>query len=51
MLIDFLDEFEENIKSHTVHQKIVSTEMREKLNYDRNVRPLIIRRDMDFSEN
>ena len=39
------------MKSHTVQQNLLSTEMRAKINYDRNVRPLIIQQDMDFSSN
>ena len=33
-LVDFLDEFGENMKSHTVQRNLVSTEMRTKRNYD-----------------
>ena len=50
-LIDFLDEFENESEKHGYHRNIVSTERRAQIDYERNVRPLVVRRDIDFSEN
>ena len=50
-LIDFLNEFEIESQKHAYHRNIVSTEQRAQLEYERNVRPLIVRRDIDYSEN
>ena len=50
-LIDFLDEFEAMSEKHSYHRNLVSTERLAQVNYDRNVRPLIVKRDIDFSEN
>ena len=50
-LVDFLDEFEAQSAKHAEHQNIVSTEHRAQINYDRNVRPRIVKRDIDFSKN
>ena len=50
-LVDFLDEFETQSEKHAYHRNLVSTERRAQIDYDQNVRPLIIRRDIDFSEN
>ena len=50
-LVDFLDEFECQSAKHAEHRNIVSTERKAQINYDRNVRPLIVKRDIDFSEN
>ena len=50
-LVDFLDEFETESEKHAYHRNLVSVERRAQIDYDRNVRPLIVRRDIDFSEN
>jgi len=50
-LIDFLDEFEASSEKHAAHCTIVSTERLAQVRYDQNVRPLIVERDIDFSEN
>ena len=50
-LVDFLDTFEAMTEKHAVHRNLVATERKAQLNYDRNVRPLIMKRDIDFSEN
>ena len=50
-LVDFLDTFEAMSEKHAVHCNLVATEQKSQLNYERNVRPLITKRDIDFSEN
>ena len=50
-LVDFLDAFELESEKHAYHRNLVSTQRRAKIEYDRNVRPLIVRRDIDYSEN
>ena len=50
-LIDFLNEFERESEKHAFHRNLVSAERRAQMEYEKNVRPLIVRRDMDFSEN
>ena len=50
-LIDFLDEFERLTEKHAFHRNLVSTEHKASINYEQNSRPLMIKRDMDFSEN
>jgi hypothetical protein len=50
-LVDFLDEFETESEKHAYHRNLISVERRAQIDYDRNVRPLIVRRDIDFSEN
>ena len=46
-LVDFLDEFEAQNAKHAEHQNIVSTEYMTQINYDRNVRPRVVKRDID----
>ena len=50
-LVEFLNEFENESEKHAYHRNIVSTELRAQIEYERNVRLLVVRRDMDFSEN
>ena len=50
-LVDFLDEFENQSEKHAYHRNLVSAERRAQILYERNVRPLIVKRDIDFSEN
>ena len=50
-LVDFLDEFERESKKHTYHRNLVSAEQRVQMEYKRNVRPLIVKRDIGFTEN
>ena len=50
-LVDFLDEFERLSETHTLHRHLVSTKRKASISYDKNVRPLIVKRDIDFSEN
>ena len=50
-LVDFLDAFQLESEKHAYHRNLVSTERRAQIEYDRNVRPLIVRRDIDYSEN
>ena len=50
-LIDFLNEFEMKTEKDAIHRILVSTERQAQVNYDRNVCPLILKRDTDFSEN
>jgi len=50
-LVDFLDEFEAQSERHAYHRNIVSAEHRAQIQYNRNVRCFVARRDIDFSEN
>ncbi|KAL7550152.1 hypothetical protein ACHAWF_013398 [Thalassiosira exigua] len=50
-LIDFLDEFESRSEKHAKHRNLVATERRAQIGWERNVRPLVVKRDIDFSEN
>jgi hypothetical protein len=50
-IIDYLDHFETMISSHILHRNLVSLEHRSKKEYERNLRPWTIQRDIDFSEN
>ena len=50
-LVDFLNEFERLSEKHALHRHLASTERMASISYDKNVRPLIIKRDIDFSEN
>jgi len=50
-LIEFLDTYEETSEKHTHHHNLVSTERMASIEYDRNVRPLMITRNQDFAEN
>ena len=50
-LVDFLDAFEAASEKHAYHRNLVSTERLAQVTYDKNVRPLIVKRDIDFSEN
>ena len=38
-------------EKHALHRHLVSTERKASISYDKNVRPLIVKRDIDFSEN
>jgi len=49
--VDFLDEFKTQSEKHAYHCNLVSTERCAQIDYNQNVRPLIVRRDIDFSEN
>jgi len=50
-LVDFLDEFETQSERHASHRNIVSAEHRAQIQYHRNVRCFVVRRDIDYSEN
>jgi len=50
-LVDFLDEFEASSEKHAAHRNLVSTERLAQVRYDQNVRPFIVKNDIDFSEN
>ena len=50
-LVDFLDEFEAQSERHAYHRNIVSAEHRAQIQYNRNIRCFVVRRDIDFSEN
>ena len=47
-LIDSLNESERESENHAFHRNLVSAERRAQMEYEKNVRPLIVRRDMDF---
>eukprot|EP00984_Skeletonema_dohrnii_P017124 scaffold7728_cov75-Skeletonema_dohrnii-CCMP3373.AAC.2 len=50
-LIDFLDTFQEMNKKHVYHRNLVAVERRAQLNHERNIRPGILDRKIDYSEN
>jgi hypothetical protein len=50
-IIDYLDHFETMISSHILYRNSVSLQHRSKKEYERNLRPRTIQRDIDFSEN
>ena len=50
-LVDFLDQFEASSEKHADHRNLVSTERLAQVRHDQNVRPLIVKRNIDFSEN
>ena len=50
-LVDFLDAFEKISGKHALHRNLMSTERRAQIDSKRNVRPLTVKRDIDFSEN
>ena len=50
-LINFSDELELKLSGHLIHKSIVETEFKAKTNYDQNLRPLIMNRNIDFAEN
>ena len=50
-IVDYLDFLEKQLTSHILHRNLVSSEYRCKKDYERNIRPWIVARDQDFSEN
>jgi hypothetical protein len=50
-LIDFLDNYEVTSEQHAYHRNLVSTERASAIQYEHNVRPLMITRNQDFAEN
>ncbi|KAL7490747.1 hypothetical protein ACHAWT_000278 [Skeletonema menzelii] len=50
-LVDFLDTLESMLKKHVIHRNRVAVERRAQLQWEHNVRPLMAKRDMDYSEN
>ncbi|EJK73457.1 hypothetical protein THAOC_04918 [Thalassiosira oceanica] len=50
-LIDYLDELVEKMARFIPHKNLVAVEERAKLNFGRNLRPLVCVNDIDFSEN
>ncbi len=50
-LVDFLDAFEYMVKKHISHRNQVAVERRAQLAWERNVRPLMVSRNIDYSEN
>ena len=50
-LIDYLDEFVGKMARYIPHKNLVAVEERAKLNFKRNLRPLVLVNDIDFSEN
>ena len=50
-LVDFLDEFEQLSEKHALHCHLVYIERNASISYGKNVRPPIVKRDIDFSKN
>ena len=50
-LIDYLDEFVGKMARYIPHKNLVAVEERAKLNFKRNLRPLVLVNGIDFSEN
>ena len=50
-LIEFLDKYEETTERHAYHRHLVSTERKASIEYDQNIRPLMVTRNQDFAEN
>ena len=50
-LVKFLDEFETQSKTYAYHHNLVLTEHRTQIYHKINVLPLIMKRDIYFSEN
>ena len=50
-LVDFLDAYEPKSEKHAIHRNLVATERQAQINYDRNSRPLGVKRDIDYSKN
>ena len=49
--MNFLDKFEVQSGKNAYHRNIVSAEHHAQINYNRNIRCFVVRRDIDFSEN
>ena len=50
-LIEYLIRFEKVVQDNTIHRHIVATAAVGKIQYEQNIRPLVVAKGMDFSEN